>query len=110
MKDVVLISQYALIADKPTDRTSKINSRSIPEKAGSTSLDQRLLHWNGLLPISCCAGSPGLVAEALRNTQEVSREALVESLREILRAAHGFNRMDVLEAAAAGTEELILRL
>lgn len=44
------------------------------------------------------------------NAQEVSREALLESLREILREALEFNRQDALEAAGPGAEELALIL
>ena len=44
------------------------------------------------------------------NAQEQSREALMESLREILREALEFNRHDALEAAGPGAEELVLVL
>ena len=44
------------------------------------------------------------------NTQEHSREALLESLREDLREALEFNRQDALEAACPGAEELGLLL
>ena len=44
------------------------------------------------------------------NVQEQSREALVESLREILREALELNRQDALEAAGPGAEELALIL
>jgi predicted RNase H-like HicB family nuclease len=44
------------------------------------------------------------------NAQEPSREALLESLREILREALEFNRLDALEAAGPGAEELSLNL
>jgi predicted RNase H-like HicB family nuclease len=44
------------------------------------------------------------------NAQEESREALLESLREILREALEFNRQDALEAAGPGAEELALVL
>jgi predicted RNase H-like HicB family nuclease len=39
------------------------------------------------------------------NAQEQSREALLESLREILREALEFNRQDALEAAGTEAEE-----
>lgn len=44
------------------------------------------------------------------NAQEQSREALLESLREILHEALEFNRKDALEAAGPGAEELALIL
>ena len=44
------------------------------------------------------------------NAQEQSREALLESLREVLREALEFNRQDALEAAGTGAEELALLL
>jgi predicted RNase H-like HicB family nuclease len=44
------------------------------------------------------------------NAQEQSREALLESLREVLREALEFNRHDALEAAGPGAEELALLL
>ena len=44
------------------------------------------------------------------NAQEQSREALLESLREVLREALEFNRQDALEAADPGAEELALIL
>jgi predicted RNase H-like HicB family nuclease len=44
------------------------------------------------------------------NAQEQSREALLESLREVLREALEFNRKDALEAAGPGAEELALIL
>jgi predicted RNase H-like HicB family nuclease len=44
------------------------------------------------------------------NAQEQSREALLESLREVLREALKFNRQDALEAAGPGAEELALLL
>jgi predicted RNase H-like HicB family nuclease len=44
------------------------------------------------------------------NAQEQSREALLESLREVLREALEFNRQDALEAAGPGAEELALLL
>ncbi len=44
------------------------------------------------------------------NAQEQSREALLESLREVLREALAFNRQDALEAAGSGAEELSLNL
>jgi len=44
------------------------------------------------------------------NAQEASREELLESLKEALREALVFNRMDALQAAGTGAEELALRL
>jgi predicted RNase H-like HicB family nuclease len=44
------------------------------------------------------------------NAQEASREALLDSLREVLREALEFNRNDALEAAGPGAEELALIL
>lgn len=44
------------------------------------------------------------------NVQEASREALLESLRDVLREALEFNRQDALEAAGSGAEELALIL
>jgi len=44
------------------------------------------------------------------NAQEASREELLESLKEALREALVFNRMDALQAAGPGAEELALRL
>ena len=44
------------------------------------------------------------------NAQEQSREALLESLRAILREALEFNRRDALEAAGPGAEKLALIL
>jgi predicted RNase H-like HicB family nuclease len=44
------------------------------------------------------------------NAQEQSREALLESLREVLREALEFNRQDALKAAGPGAEELVLIL
>jgi predicted RNase H-like HicB family nuclease len=38
------------------------------------------------------------------NAQEQSREALLESLREVLREALAFNRQDASEAAGPGDE------
>ncbi len=44
------------------------------------------------------------------NAQETSREALLESLREVPREALEFNRLDAFEAAGQGGEELALNL
>lgn len=44
------------------------------------------------------------------NAQEHSREELLESLRQVLRKALEFNRLDALEAAGPGSEELALSL
>ncbi len=44
------------------------------------------------------------------NAQAASREALLESLKDVLREALEFNRMDALEAAGPGAEELALTL
>jgi predicted RNase H-like HicB family nuclease len=44
------------------------------------------------------------------NAQEHSREELLESLRQVLREALEFNRLDALEAAGPGSEELSLSL
>ena len=44
------------------------------------------------------------------NAQEHSREELLESLRQVLREALEFNRLDALEAAEPGSEELALSL
>jgi predicted RNase H-like HicB family nuclease len=44
------------------------------------------------------------------NAQEQSREALLESLKEVLREALEFNRQDALAAAGPGAEELALIL
>ncbi len=44
------------------------------------------------------------------NAQEHSREALLESLREVLHEALEYNRQDALEAAGLGAEELGLLL
>ena len=44
------------------------------------------------------------------NAQEQRREALLESLREVLRDALEFNRQDALKAAGPGAEELALIL
>ncbi len=40
------------------------------------------------------------------NAQEQSREALLQSLRDVLREALEFKRQDALEAAGPGAEEL----
>ncbi len=40
------------------------------------------------------------------NAQEQSPEALLQSLRDVLREALEFNRQDALEAAGPGAEEL----
>lgn len=44
------------------------------------------------------------------NAQESTREELLESLRDVLREAVEFNRMEALEAACPGAEELLLSL
>jgi predicted RNase H-like HicB family nuclease len=44
------------------------------------------------------------------NAQENSREELLESLRQVLREALEFNRLEALEAAGPGSEELALSL
>ena len=44
------------------------------------------------------------------NAQETSREALLELLRDVLREALEFNRLDALEADGPGPEELELNL
>lgn len=44
------------------------------------------------------------------NAQEHSREELLESLRQVLREALEFNRLEALEAAGPGSEELALSL
>lgn len=44
------------------------------------------------------------------NAQEQSREALLESLKEVLREALEFNRQVALETADPGAEELALLL
>ena len=44
------------------------------------------------------------------NAQEQSREALMESLREVLREALEFNRQDALAVAGPGAEEITLIL
>jgi hypothetical protein len=44
------------------------------------------------------------------NAQERSREALLQSLRDVLPEALEFNRQDALEAAGPGAEELALIL
>jgi predicted RNase H-like HicB family nuclease len=44
------------------------------------------------------------------NAQEHSREELLESLRQVLCEALEFNRLDALEAAGPGSEELALSL
>jgi predicted RNase H-like HicB family nuclease len=44
------------------------------------------------------------------NAQEASRDKLLESLREVLREALEFNRIDALAAAGPGAEELALSL
>jgi len=44
------------------------------------------------------------------NAQEQSREALLDSLREVLREALEFNRQDALDAAGPGAVELALIL
>jgi hypothetical protein len=44
------------------------------------------------------------------NAQEQSREALLLSLRDVLREALEFNHQDALEAAGPGPEELVLIL
>jgi len=44
------------------------------------------------------------------NAQEASRDQLLESLREVLREALEFNRIDALAAAGPGAEELALSL
>jgi predicted RNase H-like HicB family nuclease len=44
------------------------------------------------------------------NAQESTREELLQSLRDVLREAVEFNRMDALEAAGPGAEELLLSL
>jgi hypothetical protein len=44
------------------------------------------------------------------NAQEQSREALLQSLRDVLREALEFNSQDALEAAGPGAEELALIL
>lgn len=44
------------------------------------------------------------------NAQEPSRDKLLESLRQVLREALEFNRIEALEAAGPGSEELALSL
>ncbi|PZU98186.1 type II toxin-antitoxin system HicB family antitoxin [Cyanobium sp. ULC084] len=44
------------------------------------------------------------------NAQEQTREELLESLRQVLREALEFNRLEALEAAGHGYEELALTL
>ena len=44
------------------------------------------------------------------NAQERSRDKLLESLRQVLREALEFNRIEALEAAGPGSEELALSL
>ena len=44
------------------------------------------------------------------NAQEQSREALLESLREVLREALELNRQDALDAAGPRADELYLIL
>ena len=44
------------------------------------------------------------------NAQEPSRDKLLESLRQVLREALEFNRIEALEAAGPGSEELPLSL
>ena len=44
------------------------------------------------------------------NAQETTREELLQSLKDVLREAVEFNRMDALEAAGPGAEELLLSL
>lgn len=44
------------------------------------------------------------------NAQEHSREKLLESLRQVLREAREFNRIEALEAAGPGSEEFTLSL
>jgi predicted RNase H-like HicB family nuclease len=44
------------------------------------------------------------------SAQEHSLEELLESLRQVLREALEFNRLDALEAAGPGSEELALSL
>ncbi len=44
------------------------------------------------------------------NAQEESREALLQSLRVVLREALEFNRQDALDAAGPGAEALALIL
>ena len=63
-----------------------------------------MIRQDGSLWIGWVEEVPGV------NAQEESREALLESLREILREALEFNRHDALEAAGPGAEELALLL
>jgi predicted RNase H-like HicB family nuclease len=44
------------------------------------------------------------------NAQERSRDKLLESLRQVLREALEFNRIEALEAAGPGSEDLALNL
>ena len=44
------------------------------------------------------------------NAQERSRDKLPESLRQVLREALEFNRIEALEAAGPGSEDLALSL
>jgi predicted RNase H-like HicB family nuclease len=44
------------------------------------------------------------------NAQEHSREELLDSLRQVLREALEFNRLEALEAAGPGSEKLALSL
>ena len=44
------------------------------------------------------------------NAQEPSRDKLLESLRQVLREALEFNRIEALEAAGPGSEDLALSL
>ena len=66
------------------------------------------------LPHQRCRPGPalgvGIDHHPLATAQEFSREELRESLRDVLREALAFNRIEALEAAGPGAEELLLSL
>ncbi len=83
---------------------SLVKKRALVQGMSTTSAYTAVIRQDGPWWIGWVQEVPGV------NAQEQSREALLESLREVLREALEFNRQDALEAAGPGAEELALLL
>jgi predicted RNase H-like HicB family nuclease len=83
---------------------SLFKHRSLVQDMSTASAYTAVIRQDGPWWIGWVQEVPGV------NAQEQSREALLESLREVLREALEFNRQDALEAAGPGAEELALLL
>ena len=83
---------------------SLFKQRSLVQDMSTASAYTAVIRQDGPWWIGWVEEVPGV------NAQEQSREALLESLREVLREALEFNRQDALEAAGPGAEELALLL